>query len=48
MKTAATPVVLLRLLIPAWFTCTAELIYDDGIHYLSAAELIIAGDWTGA
>ena len=57
MRTAAAPGVLadirfpavvLTLLISAWFTYTAGLINNDGIHYLSAAELIIAGDWAGA
>ncbi|MEN8206884.1 MAG: hypothetical protein ABFS24_12850 [Pseudomonadota bacterium] len=42
------PAVVLSLLISAWFAYTAGLINNDGIHYLSAARLIAAGDWAGA
>jgi len=42
------PAVVVSLLISLWITWSTDVINNDGVLYLSAAELISAGDWGAA
>lgn len=42
------PAVLASLAVSAWLIATADIINNDGILYLSAAEWIAEGDWAAA
>ncbi len=43
-----TPTVFLSLLLSAWTVYTTDTINNDGVLYLSAAEQLLTGDWSGA
>ena len=43
-----TPAVLVSLALSAWLIATGDVINNDGMLYLGAAERIAQGDWAGA